>query len=136
MLFLGRFWGIVCIFMIIGSILLFLVRCFYKTSVSGLSKGSHRKLIETTIYWINILEECHVVFGIGALIAALFHSIIMKFFVEESILGVIVLILFVFTFVMGVVEKYVYRDSKGVIKKYHFIIDLVFILFLILHVLF
>lgn len=136
MLFLGRFWGIVCIFMIIGSILLFLARSFYKTVVSGLSKGNHRKLIETTIYWTNILQECHTVFGIGALIAALFHSIIMKFFVKESILGVIVLILFVFTFIMGVTQKYVYRDSKGVIRKYHFIINILFVLFLLLHLLF
>lgn len=136
MLFLGKFWGIVCILMIIGSILLFLARSFYKTAVSGLSKGKHRKLIETTIYWTNILEECHTVFGIGTLIAALFHSIIMKFFVRESILGVIVLILFIFSFVMGVTQKYIYKDSKGVIRKYHYIMSILFILFLILHALF
>lgn len=136
MFYLGCFWGIICIFMLIGSSALFLLRCFNNIFLGGLSKKNCRKLIDTTLQWINTLEETHTIFGIGALISSLIHGVIMKFFVEESILGVISLILFIFIFVMGVIDKFIYRDARGIIKRYHMWINILFIIIVFFHMMF
>lgn len=136
MKFLGNFWGILCIIFALGALLRTVASGFYNKFIRGLSKKSHRTLIDVTINLTSILEENHGVFGAGALISAIIHILIMKTNVGFSFWGLLTLLGILFVIFTGVINKFIYRDKNGELERYHKMGNLAFIFFLIMHLIF
>ncbi|MEG1256811.1 hypothetical protein [Clostridium sp.] len=136
MSFLGGFWGIVSIILMIGALSRMVGVGFYNKFIRGLSKKKHKGLINATINTNNILEDNHGIFASGALISAVIHIIIMKRSITFSFLGFSTIGALLFVVLTGVINKFIYRDNGGELRKYHKRGIIVLIFFLILHMIF
>jgi len=136
MSFLGSFWGIVSIILMIGALSRIVGAGFYNKFIRGLSKKKHRGLINATISTNNILEDNHGIFALGALISAVIHIIIMKRSITFSFLGFSTIGALLFVVLTGVINKFIYRDKGGELRKYHKMGIIVVIFSLILHMIF
>lgn len=131
---IGVFWGVMAVILTIGSIMRFVAVEFYNIFISGLSKKSHKRLVNKTINVVKTLEEDHGIFAFGSSISILFHAIIMISCDGVSILGSLVGIIFLLILFAGLIYRYIYSDKLGRIKKYHILFALLYIIFLILHI--
>ena len=131
---IGIFWGIIGVILTIGSIMRFVVVEFYNIFIKGLSKRSHRRLVDETINLVKMLEEDHGIFAFGGSVSIMLHTIIMTSYDGFSFTGIMVIITFGAVLFMGLVYKYIYKDKGGKIKRYHVVFTILYILFLILHI--
>lgn len=130
---IGIIWGIIGVILTIGSILRFIVFEFYNIFIRGLSKRTHKGLVNNTIALVKIMDEDHGIFAFGSSVAIMLHTIIMFGIEEYSFTGILVLVAFGGAIFLGLVFKYIYRDRGGKIKFYHRMITYIYIAFLMIH---
>ncbi|MEG0613483.1 MAG: hypothetical protein RR486_13255 [Clostridium sp.] len=133
MKFFGDFWAFISIILMVAAALRIVATGFYNKFIRGLSKKQYRGLINTTMDVNNILQDNHVVFGVGAFISAIIHIMIMEGSFTFSFLGLLTMMTLLFIVVTGVINKFIYRDKNGEFKKIHIVMVLILIFFLILH---
>lgn len=131
---IGIFWGIIGVILTIGSIMRFIAEEFYNIFIRGLSKRSHKKLVNSTISLVKMLEEDHGIFAFGGSVSIMLHAIIMNSCDGFSFLGVVAGIIYGIVISMGLICKFIYKDKDGKIKKYHMLFTIIYIVILILHI--
>lgn len=131
---IGIFWGILGVILTIAAIMRFVAIEFYNIFIKGLSKRSHKRLVDETINMVKMLEDDHGIFAFGSSISILLHTIIMIGCDGVSILGSLVGIIFGLVLVMGLIYKYIYKDKWGRVKRYHVIFTLIYVVVLIFHI--
>ena len=131
---IGIFWGIIGVILTIGSIMRFVVVEFYNIFIKGLSKRSHRRLVDETINLVKILEDDHGIFAFGGSVSIMLHTIIMTSCDGFSFTGIMVIMNFGAALFLGLVYKFIYKDKEEKIKRYHVFFTILYILFLILHI--
>lgn len=131
---IGIFWGIIGVILTIGSIMRFIAAEFYNIFIRGLSKRSHKKLVDETISLVKMLEEDHGIFAFGGSVSIMLHAIIMTSYDGFSFLGVLVGVVYGIVVFMGLIYKFIYKDKDGKIKKYHMLLTIIYIVTLILHI--
>ena len=136
MLYLGKFWAIVSVILIFLAIMKYINDVFYQKFVVGLSKNKFKEFIDVSLEFKRAIEDNHNIFAIGAIISAIIHWLIMKYAVSKSILGFMSLFLLIVTFILGVIQKYIYRDKNGKIIKLHKKAVIILIFILIFHIIF
>lgn len=136
MLYLGKFWAIVSVILIFLAIMKYINDVFYQKFVVGLSKNKFKEFIDVSLEFKRAIEDNHNIFAIGAIISGIIHWLIMKYAVSKSILGSLSLFLLIVTFILGVIQKYIYRDKNGKIIKLHKKAVIILIFILIFHMIF
>lgn len=131
---IGIFWGIIGVILTIGSIMRFIAEEFYNIFIRGLSKRSHKKLVNSTISLVKMLEEDHGIFAFGGSVSIMLHAIIMNSCDGFSFLGVLAGVVYGIVIFMGLICKFIYKDKDGKIKKYHMMFTIIYIVTLILHI--
>jgi hypothetical protein len=133
---LGKFWGIISVILTIGALSRVVSLGFYNKFIRGLSKKKHRVIINNTININSVLEENHGVFGVGAFISSIIHIFIMNYKESFSFWGIATFVCLLIMVAIGIINKFIYRDKRGKIRRYHTTIILIYIVSLVMHILF
>jgi len=133
---LGKFWGIISVIFTIGALSRVVSLGFYNKFIRGLSKKKHRVIINKTININSVLEENHGVFGVGAFISSIIHILIMNYRESFSFWGIATFVCLLIMVAIGIINKFIYRDKRGKIRRYHTTIILIYIVSLVMHILF
>jgi len=134
--FLGKLWGIISVIFTLAALSRVASSGFYNKFIRGLSKKKHRGIINKTINVNSILEENHGVFGLGAFISSIIHIFIMNIKDGFSFWGIVTFVSLLIILVTGIINKFIYRDKRGQIERYHRTIILVYIVSLVMHIIF
>lgn len=133
---LGKFWGIISVIFTLGALSRVVSLGFYNKFIRGLSKKKHRGIINKTININSILEENHGVFGVGAFISCIIHMLIMNYKESFSFWGIATFVCVLIMVATGIINKFIYRDKGGQIRKLHTTIILIYIVSLVMHIIF
>lgn len=133
---LGKFWGIISVIFTLGALSRVVSLGFYNKFIRGLSKKKHRGIINKTININSILEENHGVFGVGAFISSIIHMLIMNYKESFSFWGIATFVCVLIMVATGIINKFIYRDKGGQIRKLHTTIILIYIVSLVMHIIF
>lgn len=133
---LGKFWGIISVIFTLGALSRVVSLGFYNKFIRGLSKKKHREIINKTININSILEENHGVFGVGAFISSIIHMLIMNYKESFSFWGIATFVCVLIMVATGIINKFIYRDKGGQIRKFHTTIILIYIVSLVMHIIF
>ncbi len=133
---LGKFWGIISVIFTLGALSRVVSLGFYNKFIRGLSKKKHRGIINKTININSILEENHGVFGVGAFISSIIHMLIMNYKESFSFWGIATFVCVLIMVATGIINKSIYRDKGGQIRKFHTTIILIYIVSLVMHIIF
>ncbi|MGN9162627.1 hypothetical protein [Clostridium sulfidigenes] len=133
---LGKFWGIISVIFTLGALSRVVSLGFYNKFIRGLSKKKHRGIINKTININSILEENHGVFGVGAFISSIIHMLIMNYKESFSFWGIATFVCVLIMVATGIINKFIYRDKEGQIRKFHTTIILIYIVSLVMHIIF
>ena len=133
---LGKFWGIISVIFTLGALSRVVSLGFYNKFIRGLSKKKHRGIINKTININSILEENHGVFGVGAFISSIIHMLIMNHKESFSFWGIATFVCVLIMVATGIINKFIYRDKRGKIRKFHTNIILIYIVSLVMHIIF
>ncbi|WP_346888182.1 hypothetical protein [Clostridium sp. UBA1056] len=134
--FLGYFWGIISIIFTLAALSRLISSGFYNKFIRGLSKKKYKGIINKTININSVLEENHSVFGACAFISSIIHILLMNTKAGFSFWGMVTFISLLLIVVTGAINKFIYRDNGGQLKKYHKTIILIYIVALIIHIIF
>lgn len=132
--FLGGFWGIISIIFTLAALSRLISSKFYDKFIRGLSKKKHKGIINRTININSILSESHGMFGICAFVSSMIHILLMSTKVKFSFWGTVTFISLLLVLVTGIINKFIYRDKGGQLKRYHKTIILIYIVCLIIHI--
>jgi len=130
---LGKFWGIVSVFCLAICFLKIVIKWFNRRFVIGLSRKNSKRLIEVTFAISKIIEELHGVIAIVAFLSSVIHMIIMNATIKFSYLGTVCILIFICIILLGIIDKYIYKDKSGDIKMCHIIMSGILFIFLFLH---
>lgn len=133
---LGKFWGIISVIFTLGALSRVVSLGFYNKFIRGLSKKKHRGIINKTININSILEENHGVFGVGAFISCIIHMLIMNYRESFSFWGIATFVCVLIMVATGIINKFIYRDKRGQIRRLHTTIILIYIVSLVMHIIF
>ncbi|HBA02742.1 MAG TPA: hypothetical protein DCW51_01505 [Clostridium sp.] len=133
---LGKFWGIISVIFTLGALSRVVSLGFYNKFIRGLSKKKHKGIINKTININSILEENHGVFGAGAFISSIIHMLIMNYKESFSFWGIATFVCILIMVATGIINKFIYRDKEGQIRKFHTTIILIYIVSLVMHIIF
>ncbi|WP_346848830.1 MULTISPECIES: hypothetical protein [unclassified Clostridium] len=133
---LGKFWGVISVIFTLGALSRVVSLGFYNKFIKGLSKKKHRGIINKTININNVLEENHGVFGVGAFISSIIHMLIMNYKESFSFWGIATFVCVLIMVATGIINKFIYRDKRGQIRKFHTTIILIYIVSLVMHIIF
>lgn len=131
-MFLVRLWAYICLLFIFGDTMLILTDLFYRVVIRGKSKRVWRNLIENTIKFQEILEDNHVVFGVGSIIAIVFHICILRYLEKISVVGILSAMVLCGVAISGIIYKYIYRNK--IIEIYHKRFMIILWVLLIIHI--
>lgn len=136
MIYLGCFWGIMCVIFSFLAGLKGWADFFYDRFIRRLSKYRYKRIIEIAFEIKKAVEDNHGLFGSASLISGIIHGLIMYGVNKISITGIGSMILLFGICLSGIIDRYIYKDKKGKIKKWHCRLHIINGIIISIHIIF